>query len=105
MRTEVKRSLLVWPAAASVTITAMSWFSIGKPVASFRSAKTVASVLDAVLSRNLKDKPPGDIELLARPEHGARALRLPERVESVFATPASALQAPVRDERKELAGL
>jgi hypothetical protein len=105
MRTEVKRSLLVWPAAASVTITAMSWFSIGKPVASFRSAKTVASVLDAVLSRNLKDKPPGDIELLARPEHGARALRLPERVESVFATPASAVQAPVRDERKELAGL
>lgn len=105
MRIEVKFSLLIWPAAASITITAMSWFAINDPDASFRSAKTLASVIDAVLQRNQVHRSTGDVELMARPDHGARALRPPQRVEHVYRPARTNLLAPVLDERDEFAGL
>jgi hypothetical protein len=105
MRTEVKRSLLLWPAAASVAITAMSSFTIDATVSTIRCAKSVASALDAVVLRDDASALATDIELSARQEHGSRAMKLPARVAGVFDASTITLKAPVRNEQHELASL
>ena len=108
MRKDVKRSLLLWPAAASLTITAVSWLPTqfeGERVLApqFLAAITARPRIELLKPETSLTAAP--IEIVARSEHGNRAMRLPPRVAEVFAVAAPMIKAPVLDEQQELAGL
>ncbi|MGI9473188.1 MAG: hypothetical protein ACR2NZ_16725 [Rubripirellula sp.] len=110
MRKEVKRSLLLWPAAASATILAVSWLPTDyQPDPAVPRAPQAPQIV--TVPRVAKPLTTGpvvvtpEVELPARNEYGARAMKLPERVAEVFGVPARMVKAPIRDEGQELAGL
>ncbi len=121
MRTEVKRSLLLWPAAASAAITAVSW--IGTQFPTWMPTETVAarhvSALTHVAVTSIESleapfvancvislSPARYTPVAERSECGIRSVRLPERVAEVFGQGERlALMAPSRSEQHELAGL
>ncbi|MFK8111633.1 MAG: hypothetical protein AB8B91_05510 [Rubripirellula sp.] len=124
MRKEVKRSLLLWPAVASATITTLSllgtvgtpslhsaWMAL-KSVTNTRIAKADSiefevverEAIDAMFADASLQPPVLNVELSARSEHGARAMSMPSRVAVVFGAK-DQIKAPFRDERHELAGL
>ncbi len=109
MRTEVKRSLLWWPIAASVTITALTWFPClngpSSQLLRFAGVQAESQILDVVSLYAKSRLRISDIELSARSERGARAMRMPDRVAEVFGVTQDILEAPVRNEQQELAGL
>lgn len=108
MRKDVKRSLLLWPAAASVTITAVSWLPTqlerelgARP--QLVTAPPLRSHIKLLVTES--DAVSEPVEVVARQEHGNRGLRMPDRVATAFGIPTPVLKAPVRDEDQELAGL
>jgi hypothetical protein len=106
MRKEVKRSMLIWPLSASATITAMSWLiSVGDPIALIRQTEPVLRIPEAIVLIADFDATHSEIALSPRSEHGARAMKLPARVAEVFGIEPPFVEAPVRDEQSELAGL
>jgi hypothetical protein len=118
MPKEVKRSLLLWPAVASVTISITMLNSLGTfsntPLESaFESLKALTNRNVASVQRNeirpaMLDSVIApltlDVQLTARSEYGARAMALPTRVAAVFGAE-SPLKAPYLNEQYELAGL
>ncbi len=104
MRKEVKRSLLLWPAAASASIIAAAWLArpddTSGPLLSppalvcydqprgrlWHEAPPIATPIEStrVLHRRLR-APQMEIELVERAEHGSRAMKLPARLVDVFA--------------------
>ncbi len=104
MRKEAKRSLFIWPAVASATITTMSLFPaiVGPETSYRRQLRSAATVAEVVLDADFGAMAP-EIELFARSEYGTRSMKMPDRVAEVFG--ADVLKAPVRDEQRELAGL
>jgi hypothetical protein len=103
MRKEVKRSLFVWPATASVTITAMSWFmTFADPVTPIGTyVQRVAPRLNAIALDAGMGALTTEIHVSERTEHGNRAMTMPGRVAEAFG---GQVPAPVLDEQQELAG-
>lgn len=121
MRKEVKRSLLLWPAVASATITTISLLNLGSPgLPSLQTAMNAFKDLTGTSVARLRgdqeeiklpipasidslmidESPLAKIEITARSEHGTRAMKLPQRVADVFS-----VKAPHRDTQQEMAGL
>ncbi|MCG8652118.1 MAG: hypothetical protein MI861_19925, partial [Pirellulales bacterium] len=129
MRKEVKRSLVLWPSLASATIVAVVW--LGRPDGPAppwfaQHAKFLAgdlggsqwpdspqfNSLEEVSEERLEHliATPDDLLSAERREHGARAMRPPERLAALPAYGADPkrppqLPAPIIDERQETAGL
>ncbi len=71
-------------------------------------AGSLASLVPAARIELLKtdsDAVANRVEMTARSEHGARAMRMPPRVAEAFGVTPSVIPAPVRQEQQELAGL
>lgn len=108
MRTDVKRSLLLWPAAASVTITVVSWLPTQIPQQQLPLRQDFASLIPPPQVRPLigcSELKLEAIEIRSREEHGNRAMRLPQRLAEEFALEPVIIKAPVRHQQEELAGL
>lgn len=87
MRKELKRSLLLWPAAASATITAMSWLNIQLPLAidsEGMSAAIVAAIEEPLVTLPRVTPLVAAGRISDRHECGTRTVRLPARVANVF---------------------
>jgi hypothetical protein len=86
MRTEVLRSLLLWPAAASLTLTVALWFPTKFSDNPLRRLTHVSS--DVVRPIQLLAASTAyvseQVEITARSEHGTRAMRLPARLARAF---------------------
>lgn len=121
MRQDVKRSLLLWPAAASLTISAASWLStqvdsqrveatsqrvvLGPPSVSPSVSSPVSLPMQGHGVMDL-----ASTEIVARSEQGARAMPLPLRIAEAFGVQAyvvktPVIKAPVLAAQRELAGL
>ena len=91
MRKEVKRSLLLWPITASATISAALMLSFVAELdsKSTRIAKkdnhVAPELLHDYLQQPVAQATVLEPQVVERSEHGARALRMPERVASMFA--------------------
>lgn len=106
MRKDVKRSLFLWPAAASVAITAMSAFTMIEETGFERfHASSVSLIHQVVAMHSSVSAPKSHVELPIRSERGERAMKLPDRIAEVLGVENPTLKAPIRDEQSELAGL
>ncbi len=95
MRTEVLRSLLLWPAAASLTLTVALWFPTKfshNPLHQLsHGASDVVTPIQLLAAGTAYVSE--HVEITARIEHGTRAMRLPARLARAFGVaspPASA---------------
>ncbi len=113
MRKEIRRSLLLWPIAASATITAASWVGmdlVQRNDAASLVAKSPRPITFAdtnrLVSSRIDRETANSAEAQERDQHGSRGIGLPERVATVFGQGQRLpLMAPVRATRHELAGL
>ena len=110
MRKEVNRSLLMWPAATSAAILALTCFPVAYEVDLVVPQAPVTPQIVTIprMAKPLTSAPELDtpeVDFAARREHGSRAMPLPERVAEVFGVPGRMVKAPIRDEGNELAGL
>ena len=130
MHKEVNRSMIRWPAAASATILAVSWFPMGDDAERATPPLTpqisVTPRIAAVLETHVVIPQP-EVDQTERGERGTRAMKLPTRIAEAFgvtqsqeesgrkqAKPVVAVpvavavvevEAPVRRIEQELAGL
>ena len=126
MHKEVNRSLIKWPAAASATMLAVSWFPMGdetdRVVPPATTQVNVEQKVAAVLETDVVI-PQLEFDQADHREHAARVMKLPLRIAEAFgatqafeeadrqkakpviAAARTVLKAPIRVVEKELAGL
>ncbi|MEM1069088.1 MAG: hypothetical protein AAGI63_09345, partial [Planctomycetota bacterium] len=127
MHRDVKRSLFLWPAAASLTISAAAWYAQNgmdlEPIRPnaisvtedtrqriIESSQVDLAVPMAHRGFDTDDPPTLRLDVPAPVEHGMRAMQLPERIAEVYGVAShtvvapQTVVAPVRDPQTELAG-